>query len=86
MNKLIAVLVAAAFAGSAFAQAPATQSGKGGEAKSEVKAEQKAEKKSARKAERKAKKADAKKTKADKVDGKNTEPTKATPSKDGAKK
>jgi hypothetical protein len=82
LNKLIAIIAALAFAGTAFAQTPAPK----GEAKGEVKAEQKAPKK---KAEKKAAKKPAK---AAKADGKNTEPAKATPatpaapSKDGAKK
>jgi hypothetical protein len=59
LNKLIAVIAALAFAGTAFAQTPAPK----GEAKGEVKAEQKKADKAAKKAETKAaKKSGAKST------------------------
>ncbi len=58
LNKLIAIVAALAFAGTAFAQTPAPK----GEAKGEVKAEQKKADKPAKKSAKKAeKKAEAKK-------------------------
>ena len=62
MNKLIAIVAALAFAGTAFAQTPAPAAEKSGVAKGAVKAEQKKADKPAKKSARKAeKKAEAKK-------------------------
>jgi hypothetical protein len=73
LNKLIALIAALAFAGTAFAQTPAPK----GEAKGEAKVEQKGEKKTTAKATKKsAKKSEAKKADAAKAGPKTTEPAK----------
>jgi hypothetical protein len=93
LNKLIAIIAALAFVGTAFAQAPAPKGEAKGEVKAEAKKTDKAPKKVAKKTEKKSTTTKAEKatpaTPAKDTGSKATPATPATPaspSKDGAKK